>query len=139
MVEQLDGGDDAVDASAESMRVDEGACPANRCEPGDWVEVGRVLLEPEDRADGLPDDTSLLPLRVWVRGFARHAADLGDECEVETMAGRTVSGRLTAVNPGYTHTFGTPPPGIAAIGADVRRRVAEYRARESGPTRGDTR
>jgi len=108
----------------------EAACPPDRCEAGEWVEVERVLLEPADRAEHLPEDTAAQPLRVWVRGFARAAADLGDECEVETASGRVVSGRLSAVNPGYAHTFGSPPPGIAGIGRDLRRRLAEYRAEQ---------
>lgn len=103
--------------------------PSDRCEAGQWVEVERVLLEPADRAEHLPDDTAAQPLRVWVRGFARAAADLGDECEIETATGRVITGVLTAVNPGYSHTFGTPPPGIASIGRDLRGRLAAYRER----------
>ncbi len=104
------------------------ACPPDYCEAGDWIEMGSVLLEPTDRAENLPEETAAQPLRVWVKGFALCDADLGDECEVETVTGRVVRGRLTAVNPGYTHTFGSPPPGIAGIGRDLRGRVAAYRA-----------
>ncbi len=98
-----------------------------RCVAGQWVEVERVLLESADRAENLPEDTAVQPLRVWVKGFAHAEAALGEECEVETMTGRTVSGRLAAVNPGYAHTFGSPPPGIAPIGRDLRARVEAYR------------
>ncbi|MBS3956460.1 MAG: 2-amino-4-ketopentanoate thiolase [Clostridiales bacterium] len=106
----------------------------DRCEVDQWVEIERVLLEPSDRAGNLPDDTAAQPLRVWVRGFARDEVSLGEECEVETVTGRVVAGVLTAVNPGYTHTFGTPPPGIAGIGRDLRARVAAYRADDSEAT-----
>lgn len=99
-----------------------------RCTAGQWVEVERVLLEPSDRAANLPQDTAAQPLRVWVKGFARDGAAIGEECEVETMTGRAVRGVLSAINPGYTHTFGAPPPGIAAIGRDLRVRLAGYRA-----------
>ncbi len=99
-----------------------------RCTPGQWVEVERVLLEPADRAGNLPDDTAAQPLRVWVKGFARAAVALGEECEVETMTGRVVRGTLSACAPGYTHTFGSPPPGIVGIGRDLRARLASYRA-----------
>jgi len=44
------------------------------------------------------------------------------------MAGRVVRGHLSEIEPGYTHTFGTPPAEIVAIGRDARARVAEYRA-----------
>ena len=101
---------------------------AFRCNEGDWVEVERVLLEPAERAAGIPEDTAAQPLRVWVKGFALGGGLIGDEVEVETMTGRTVRGNLSAVSPGYTHTFGTPPAEIVHIGRDLRARIAEYRA-----------
>ena len=102
------------------------------CKPGDWVEVEYVLLEPSERAAGLPEDTAAQQLRAWLKGFALGAGMIGDEIEVETMSGRTVRGHLSAISPGYTHTFGTPPPEIIGIGRDVRARVAEYRAGLAG-------
>lgn len=98
-----------------------------RCKAGDWVEVERVLLEPADRAANLPDDTAAQPLRMWVKGYAKADASVGAEVAVETMTGRTVTGVLTEVNPGYTHTFGKPAPELTAIGRDLRARVAAYR------------
>ncbi|MCL4078132.1 2-amino-4-oxopentanoate thiolase subunit OrtA [Coriobacteriia bacterium Es71-Z0120] len=100
------------------------------CQAGDWVEVERVVLEPGERADGLPEDTARQPLKMWVKGFARAAARIGEKVEVETMTGRVVEGTLTDVLPGYTHTFGRPPKELVAIGRDLRARVAAYRARE---------
>ena len=99
-----------------------------RCSAGDWVEVEYVLLEPSERAAGIPEDTAAQPLRAWVKGFARAAGMLGDEIEVETMSGRIVRGHLSAISPGYTHTFGTPPPQLASVGRDLRARVTAYRA-----------
>jgi hypothetical protein len=100
---------------------------AIRCVDGDWVEVSYVLLEPADRAANLPSETAEKQLVVWVKGFARSAAEPGDELEVETMTGRLVTGTLTDVNPGYAHTFGRPTPELTHVGADLRARVAEYR------------
>ena len=99
-----------------------------RCSPGDWVEVEYVLLEPAERAAGIPEDTAAQPLRAWVKGFARSAGMIGDAVEVETMSGRVVSGHLSAISPGYTHSFGTPPPELAAVGRELRARVAAFRA-----------
>lgn len=99
-----------------------------RCETGDWAEVEYVLLDPAERAAGLPDDTAAQPLRAWVKGFALGPGMIGDEVAVETMSGRTVRGHLSAVSPGYTHTFGTPPPEIVGIGRELRARVEAYRA-----------
>ena len=101
---------------------------AVRCVEGDWVEVRYVLLEPSDRAANLPADTAAQPLLVWIKGFARTAGSLGDEIEVETTTGRTVTGVLTDVNPGYTHTFGRPAPELVSVGRDLRARLAAYRA-----------
>jgi len=101
----------------------------NRCAPGDWVEVERVLLERAERAPGLPEDTAAQPLRVWVKGFARAAVTLGETLEVETMSGRVVRGRLSDLTPGYSHSFGVQPREIAAVGRDLRARVAAYRAK----------
>lgn len=98
-----------------------------RCTAGDWVEVERVLLEPADRSTNLPEDTAAQPLMVWVKGFALADASVGDELLVETMTGRTVTGRLSAINPGYFHTFGRPAPELTHVGRDLRARVAAYR------------
>lgn len=102
------------------------------CKPGDWVEVERVVLEPADRATGLPEDTARQPLKMWVKGFARASARIGEDVEVETMTGRLVRGVVTDVLPGYTHTFGRPPAELASVGRDLRARVAAYRSGEDG-------
>jgi hypothetical protein len=103
-----------------------------RCGVGDWVEVELVLLEPHERAAGLPPETAATPLRLWVKGFAQGAAGPGEEVTVETMTGRRVAGRLCAVNPGYWHTFGRPIPELVHVGRDLRARLAEYRASLGG-------
>jgi hypothetical protein len=98
-----------------------------RCSVGEWVEVERVLLEPTDRSGALPEDTASQPLMTWVKGFALAPAEMGAECSVTTMTGRTVTGALSAINPGYFHTFGQPIPELVHVGADLRARLAEYR------------
>jgi 2-amino-4-ketopentanoate thiolase alpha subunit len=101
---------------------------AQTCKVGEWVEVERVLLEPEERASNLPAETASQPLITWVKGFAAAPAGIGDEVVVETMTGRHVTGRLSAINPGYFHTFGRPIPELTHVGADLRARLAAYRA-----------
>jgi hypothetical protein len=98
-----------------------------RCAPGDWVELERVLLEPAERSSNLPPETADKPLKVWLKGFARSGAAIDDTLTVETMTGRPVTGKLSAVNPGYFHTFGRPIPELWHVGADLRRRLAEFR------------
>ncbi len=110
-----------------------------RCNMDDWVEVEAVLLEPAERASGLPPETAEKPLVMWVKGFARRSALLGDELEIETITGRVVRGRLSAINPGYTHTFGEPALEIVHIGRDLRARLARYRASLGTARDGDSR
>ena len=108
-----------------------------RCSVGEWVEVERVLLEPADRSTNLPEETASKPLLTWVKGFALADADMGTEVSVTTMTGRTVTGTLSAINPGYFHTFGQPIPELVHVGADLRARLAEYRAADgAGDSRG---
>jgi hypothetical protein len=107
----------------------------DRCRIDDWVEVERVLLEPSERAANLPADTAGQPLLVWVKGYARAEALLGEELTVKTMTGREVSGRLSAVNPGYFHTFGEPIPELVHVGRDLRRRLATVESGEGGEPR----
>lgn len=97
-----------------------------------------MFLEPAERSPGLPQETAGKPLMVWVKGFARAGAALGGEVTVETMSGREVTGRLSAVNPGYTHTFGDPIPELVRVGHDLRARVAAYRAGGGGGAAGGT-
>jgi hypothetical protein len=100
------------------------------CKVGEWVEVERALLEPGDRSTNLPEETASKPLLMWVKGFAKAEAAVGEEVSVETMTGRRVTGTLSAINPGYFHTFGHPIPELVHVGADLRARLAAYRAGE---------
>ncbi len=103
-----------------------------RCQAGDWVEVEFILLDPADRSKNLPEDTAAQPLRVWVKGFAQASAATGEELTIETVTGRRVTGTFTELNPGYFHTFGRPIPELVHVGSDLRKQLAEYRAREAG-------
>lgn len=102
---------------------------AERCRIGQWVEVESVLLEPADRAANLPEETADKPLVVWVKGFATTEAAHGEGCEVETVTGRVVRGRLSDLDPAYMHTFGAQPAEIAHIGRELRERLARYRTK----------
>ena len=104
---------------------------ARRARIDDWVEVECKLLDPADRSTNLPPETADKPLMMWVKGFARNEAAVGEEMSVETITGRRVAGTLSAVNPGYFHTFGEPIPELAHVGRDLRVRLAAYRAQEA--------
>lgn len=88
---------------------------------GDWVRIHDIVLEPAQRASGIPEDTSKVPLEMWVKGFLlSESANIGDEVEIETYIGRKVKGRLIEVNPYYKHDYGKAVPEILYIGRQAR-------------------
>ncbi|MGE5580767.1 MAG: 2-amino-4-oxopentanoate thiolase subunit OrtA [Bacillota bacterium] len=91
-----------------------------RCRVGDLVEIHQVILPVGERAAGVPDDTSKVPLEAWIKGRARGEAAVGEEVEIETQAGRIVTGTLTRLDPGYAHTYGPLVPELAPIAQELR-------------------
>jgi hypothetical protein len=93
---------------------------AERVREGTWVELHRIVLAPGERATRLPEETRRVPLEMRVKGTLAHDANLGDEAEIVTAAGRRLRGTLAEVNPAYTHGFGTPAPELHWVGAELR-------------------
>jgi hypothetical protein len=91
-----------------------------RIEKGAWVEIHRIVLPAGERAPQVPKDTQRVPLEMRVKGFLIESAALGEEVEIETPAGRCLSGTLVEINPAYNHSFGHPVPELSAIGGEVR-------------------
>lgn len=87
---------------------------------GDWVEVHNIVLQPAERAPQVPEDTKLVPLEMWVKGFITESAKVGECCEIETITGRKVKGVLTIVNPPYLHSFGNFIPELLKIRDQVK-------------------
>lgn len=73
---------------------------------GEWVQIHDVILKPEERTAKIPEDTKLVPLEIWVKGFLNEDAAMGDIVEVTTRVGRTARGKLVDVNPTYDYGFG---------------------------------
>lgn len=88
---------------------------------GEWVQILQVVLEPGQRAPQLPKDTSQVPLIRLVKGFLVNDAKLGDNVNIKTVIGRTMTGKLVAVNPGYHHSFGAPQKRFMQISNNLRR------------------
>jgi hypothetical protein len=88
---------------------------------GDWVEVGREILAPGERAPNLPEDTAKVPYTLRVRGIALEDASIGENLRIRTQAGREVEGVLLAVRPGFEHTFGGCVPEIVEIRERLKR------------------
>ena len=90
-----------------------------------WVEIGGIVLPKEERAPHLPDDSQHVPLEMRVKGFLRHDAEIGGEAEILTLAGRTLRGTLTEINPVYAHMFGRPIPELSPIAGEIRAILRE--------------
>lgn len=87
---------------------------------GDWVQIHQIVLQPEERAPQVPEDTKKVPLELWVKGVARAEAKLGEQIEIETTTGRIVKGELVAINPKYIHSFGEFIPELLEVDRQVK-------------------
>ena len=93
---------------------------------GDLVQVHFVVLEAEERGATLPEPTRRVPYEGWVKGFLLNdAAEIGQLVQIETLAGRTLTGALSAINPPYTHNFGSPQPELNTAGSQAWARLKE--------------
>ncbi len=73
---------------------------------GKYVRIRRTLLKPEERSSNLPEETTKVPYKMWVKGYLQQDSDLFDTVDIKTITGRTEQGRLKEVNPTYKHTYG---------------------------------
>ncbi len=83
---------------------------------GTWVEIESIVLKPEERAPGLPEDTAATPYVLRLSGFLEKEAEVGSDVTVKSLIGRTHRGVLRAVNPSYDHSFGATVPELLVIG-----------------------
>ena len=86
---------------------------------GDWVRIHRVVLQPNERAAAVPEDTKRVPLELWVKGTLCADAEIGEEVSVVTRTGRIVAGTLLEVNPHYEHSFGAFVPELQRAGDEA--------------------
>lgn len=94
---------------------------AERISKGTWVRIHSVVLEPEERTGKLPEDTKNVPLEMWVKGFLKEEAAIGDTVTVETITGREETGVLEEAEPVYSHGFGDIYiPELLQIGLQAR-------------------
>ena len=83
---------------------------------GRWARIHRLELAPSERAPGIPADTAAVPFETWINGWLVEDAALGERSQVRTPTGRIVEGVLVEANPGYQHSFGSPPPPLQHAG-----------------------
>ena len=89
-------------------------------EKGTWVSIRKIILEPKDRAAGIPEDTAATPLMMWINGFLQEDAKVGEEVSVRTRMNRVEEGILEEVNPTTQVDYGDVVPEIAQIGKRAR-------------------
>jgi hypothetical protein len=83
---------------------------------GRWARIYRVELAPSERAPGIPADTASVPYETWVNGWLVDDAAVGEWCRLKTPTGRIVEGELVEADPGYNHSFGSPPAALQHAG-----------------------
>jgi len=82
---------------------------------GSWVQIRKIILNPNERASNLPETTKKVPLLLWVKGTLTKDSSIGDTVEIETVTGRIESGELISVNPCFLHTYGNYIPELHEI------------------------
>lgn len=91
-----------------------------KAKKGDWVQIHQIVLDAGSRAPQVPEDTQAVPLELWVKGFAANEAEIGEDVTIETLTGRSVTGILKAINPGYTHNYGDYVPELLKIDSTLK-------------------
>ncbi|MDD4000420.1 MAG: 2-amino-4-oxopentanoate thiolase subunit OrtA [Bacilli bacterium] len=93
---------------------------------GSWVRIKKIILAPEERASNLPEDTKLVPLLMWTKGYLQSDAPLNSEVQIITVTGRKETGLLVEASPTYRHNYGDFVPEILKIQEIVRKELADY-------------
>ncbi len=94
---------------------------------GDLIQIHKIVLEPDQRPDTLPESTKSRPYEGWIKGFLLNKeARIGDEVQIESYIGREVSGTLVSVNPTYDHGFGSPQKELLSIGRELKKRIGKH-------------
>lgn len=86
---------------------------------GQWVLLETVILEPQERAPQVPEDTSKLPFIMRIKGFLiDEEASIGSSVKVITETGRKLEGMLVEIEPRYKHDFGDYIPELSEAGQE---------------------
>ena len=93
---------------------------------GDWVRIHKIVMNAEERAPQVPEDTAEVPFEMWQKGFLLNKeAEIGSLVEIETVIGRKICGTLIEINPYFTHSFGKCVPEILKIDQQLRNIMRE--------------
>ncbi len=80
-----------------------------------YVRIRKTILKPNERSTNLPKETTLVPFKMWVKGYLTEDADLFDIVNIKTTTGRIESGRLKEANPPYKHSYGDFVPELLTL------------------------
>ena len=89
-----------------------------------WVMIEKVLLEPENRASHLPEETKKVPYIIRICGYLMEDANLKDTVKIKTKIGRIHEGKLIEENPSYKHNFGDTVKELIDINVSLREELA---------------
>ncbi len=87
---------------------------------GSWVQIEKVLLEPAERSERLPEETRRVPFRLRAKGILAEDCEQGGEATITTACGRRMTGLLVAENPAFTHSFGSQVTEFLGLGDSLR-------------------
>lgn len=87
---------------------------------GKWVQIRANILEADQRASGIPEDTASVPLVMWVKGHLTADAEIGELVLIKTITGRIEQGILEEAEPAPCLGYGDFIPEISEIGSKVR-------------------
>ncbi len=73
---------------------------------GKFVRIRKHVIFAENRDERVPDDTSQVPLKMWIKGRLLEESEMFEESQIITATGRLEKGILKEVEPRYKHTFG---------------------------------
>jgi len=90
---------------------------------GTWVQIRKIVLEPNERASNVPEDTAKVPLLMWVKGRLLEDGELNAIVSVKTMTGRIEEGFLVDSSPSFRHDYGDLVPENLEIAFMVKRLV----------------
>ncbi|MGX6977760.1 2-amino-4-oxopentanoate thiolase subunit OrtA [Vagococcus elongatus] len=90
---------------------------------GDWVKIHSTILTADQRAPQVPEDTKMVPLEMWVKGYLEVDGKINDLVEIRTVTGRKETGVLVEISPTYTHSFGEFIPEILEIDRIVQKEL----------------
>lgn len=88
-----------------------------------YVKIRKTILKPSERPKSLPEDTTKVPFKMWIKGYLQDDSDLFDIVTVVTETGRIETGRLKEANPFYKHNYGEFIPEILKIRNIIKKEM----------------